>query len=84
VRDTTKDLNQILAAVTRGESISKLAAKVLQLQTADKFRLAGELLAFGHVNVAKAIAERAVQEIELAELFGVASARPESDSHGER
>ncbi len=70
MKDTTKELNQILAAATRGERLDKLAGKVLQLQTCDKFRLAGELLAFGHVQIAKTIAERAVQEIELATLLG--------------
>jgi hypothetical protein len=34
--------------------------------------LSGELLAFGHVEISKTIATRAIQEIELSALFGKA------------
>jgi hypothetical protein len=46
-----------------------LADRVLQLQTADKFRLAGLLLNAGRPELAVAVGTRACQELELAMLF---------------
>jgi len=70
MRDTTKELNQVIAAAYAGKKLHLLAGKVLQLQTADKFRLAAALLDLGMVDLAVSIGARALQEIELARLFG--------------
>ena len=70
MKDTTSELNQVIAAAHAGENLAKLAGKVLQLQTADKFRLAASLLDLGMVNLAETVGKRATQEIELARLLG--------------
>lgn len=70
MRDTTKELNEVIAAAHAGKKLHLLAGKVLQLQTADKFRLAASLLDLGMVDLAVPIGTRALQEIELARLFG--------------
>lgn len=70
MKDTTKELNQVIAAAHAGENLAKLAGKVLQLQTADKFRLAASLLDLGMVGLAETVGKRATQEIELARLLG--------------
>ena len=70
MRDTTKELNQVITAAHANEPLHLLAGKVLQLQTSDKFRLAAELLDLGKVELAVAVGTRATQEIELARLFG--------------
>jgi hypothetical protein len=70
MRDTTKELNQVIAAAHAGEKLHLLAGKVLQLQTADKFRLTAALLDLGMVGLAISIGTRALQEIELARLLG--------------
>jgi len=70
MNDTTKELNQVIAAAHAGKSLAKLAGKVLQLQTADKFRLAASLLDLGMVGLAETVGKRATQEIELALLAG--------------
>lgn len=69
MKDTTKELNQIIAAAHAGEKLHLLAGKVLQLQTADKFRLAAALLDLGMVGLAETVGKRAGQEIELARLL---------------
>ncbi len=70
MRDTTKELNQVIAAAHAGEKLHLLAGKVLQLQTADKFRLTAALLDLGYVDLAVSVGKRALDEIELARLFG--------------
>lgn len=47
-----------------------LARKVIDLQTPDKLTVAAALLVAGKVDLAEAVATRAVQEIQLAMLFG--------------
>lgn len=69
MKDTTNDLNHVIAAAYRGENLHLLAGKVLQLQTADKFRLAASLLDLGQVNLAVTVGRRALDEIELARLL---------------
>jgi len=50
--------------------MTALADRILQLQSADKFRLAGMLLDAGHVQLASAVGNRACQELRLAALLG--------------
>jgi hypothetical protein len=70
MRDTTRDREAITARLQKGLDVAELAAKVLELQTVDKLRLAADLLLLGKVDHAEAIATRAVQEIQLVQLFG--------------
>ena len=70
MRDTTKELNQVIAAAHKGEKLHLLADKVLGLQTADKLRLAASLLDLGMVDLAVTVGTRGLQEIELSRLFG--------------
>lgn len=76
MKDTTKELNQIIDAAHRGDKLHLLAGKVLRLQTADKFRLAASLLDLGQVALAESVATRASQEIELARLLGAPPPAP--------
>jgi hypothetical protein len=69
MKDTTKELNQVIAAAYAGEKLHLLAGKVLRLQTADKFRLAASLLDLGEVGLAATVGKRALDEIELAQMF---------------
>ena len=69
MKDTTRELNQIVAAAHAGEKLHLMAGKVLELQTSDKFRLTASLLDLGMVDLAVAVGTRALQEIELARLF---------------
>jgi hypothetical protein len=69
MRDTTKLREFIMSTVREGGGIESLAAKVLELQTPDKLRLAADLLLVNKVDMAEAIATRAVQEMQLVMLF---------------
>jgi hypothetical protein len=62
--DTLRKL--AMQAATKPEA---LAERVLSLQTADKFRLAGLLLDAGMPRLAEAVGVRACQEIQRAMLF---------------
>ncbi len=70
MRDTSQQAKDIADALASGRKISNLAERVLGLQTADKLILASSLLLLGHVDLAESIATRAVEEIQLAKLFG--------------
>lgn len=82
MRDTTKELNQVIAAAHAGEKLHSLAGKVLQLQTADKFRLAAALLDLGMVGLAETVGKRAGQEIELARLLASPEKAATKDARG--
>lgn len=66
---TDKALRDIATQAQKRTDLPALAQKVLELQTADKFRLAGMLLDAGLPDQAEAVGTRACQEIQLSALF---------------
>lgn len=70
MRDTSQQAKQIAEALASGRKVADLANKVLGLQTVDKLKLAASLLLLGHVEIAESVAKRAVDEIQLARMFG--------------
>lgn len=58
-----------LSALAAAADIDGIAARVLELPTSDKFRLAAMLLELNRADLAEAIGTRACQEIQLAQLF---------------
>lgn len=52
------------------ERVEELAAKTLALSPQDKLRVAAGLIDRGESDLGEALAERAVQELQLLRLFG--------------
>jgi len=73
-------LRQIVAEAQAKNNLEGLAMRVLDLQTADKFRLAAMLLDQNLVSLAVHVGKRALQEIELATALASAAAT----CHGRR
>ena len=68
---TPKELDAVVkaASTAKGAELAKLAERVLELQTADKFLMASALLNAGQVELAETIGRRACDEIALANLL---------------
>lgn len=68
---TPAELNRLAeeARTLKGAALGQLAVKVLELQTADKLRLAASLLDMNCVDLAETIGRRACDEIQLAKLL---------------
>ena len=63
-------LRKIAEHAEKGTRLDVLAKMTLELQTADKFRLAAMLLDANNYKLARAVGTRACQEIQLAQLLG--------------
>jgi hypothetical protein len=57
------------AATAKGVALGRLAARILALQTADKFRLAAMLLDVGCPGLSETVGKRACDEIQIAVLL---------------
>jgi hypothetical protein len=66
---TDKTLQRMVTQATTKTDLPALAARTLALQTADKFRLAAQLLDAGIPDLAETIGTRACQELQLSKLF---------------
>lgn len=64
-----KTLRALTTQAGKGTHLEELARKTLDLQVADKFRLAAMLLDQNIVELAETVATRALQEIELAQFL---------------
>lgn len=67
VGETT--LRRLVAKASGRSTLPELQSAILNLQTADKFRLAGMLLDAGHDTLAAVVGKRATDEIDLARQF---------------
>jgi hypothetical protein len=64
-----KTLRQLTERAVKRTKLDELADKTLELQTADKFRLAAMLLDAGIPDLAGTVGKRAVDEIEISKLL---------------